>query len=330
MNVRVTQFHRAAVGGAFSFERLYEDINAALPGWVEVRRVVGSSRTDFLSRFADILRAPFMQSDVAHVTGQDHYLTLLLRRRRTILTVHDLIGLHKYRGPKAWLFRLLWYRLPISRAETVVAISDHTRSELVAEIGCDPGRVKVIHNCVSDEFRPWPKAFPARPTILQVGTRPHKNLGRVAEALSGIPCELLIVGGVDTAQRSDLDRYRISWRSLEDLSFAEMVDAYRTCDLLVFASTYEGFGLPIIEAQAIGRPVVTSDCASMPEVAGGAACIVNPLDVASIRSGIQKVIEDAAYRERLVGSGLLNVERFRASAVADRYADLYRRVADGS
>lgn len=328
MTVRVTQFHRARVPGAFSFERLFDDINAALPDWVDISRVNSSRRNDPLSRMIDILRAPFLQTDVAHVTGQDHYLTLLLRRRRTILTIHDLVGLRKYRGLEALLYRWLWYRLPMSRAGTIVAISEYTRSELIAEVACDPDRVTVIHDCVSDVFSHQPKPFSDRPTILQVGTRPHKNLGRVAEALSGLPCDLLVVGEMDARQRRELARHDVAWRNLAAISLAELVDVYRTSDLLVFASTYEGFGLPIVEAQAVGRPVVTSHCASMPEVAGGAACLVDPLDVESIRAGVLKVIGDADYRQKLVSRGLENVERFRASTVARRYADLYRRVAD--
>ena len=71
--------------------------------------------------------------------------------------------------------------------------------------------------------------------------------------------------------------------------------------MLTFVSTYEGFGLPILESQATGRPVVTSNVSSMPEVAGDAACLVNPYDADSIREGILRVINDDAYRKDLMG-----------------------------
>jgi glycosyltransferase involved in cell wall biosynthesis len=99
--------------------------------------------------------------------------------------------------------------------------------------------------------------------------------------------------------------------------------------MLLFASTYEGFGLPIIEAQAVGRPVITSDLCSMPEAAGGAACLVDPYDVAAIRQAVLRVMEDHEYRDDLIARGLVNVERFRASKVAAQYAQLYRTVAGG-
>ncbi len=98
--------------------------------------------------------------------------------------------------------------------------------------------------------------------------------------------------------------------------------------MLVFASTYEGFGLPIVEAQATGRPVVTSDTLSMPEVAGDAACLVDPFNVESIRNGILKVIQDTGYREQLVQNGLKNVERFKPESVAMQYLALYRELVN--
>ena len=89
-------------------------------------------------------------------------------------------------------------------------------------------------------------------------------------------------------------------------------------------------GLPIEAGNPrVRRPVVTSDLCSMPEAAGGAACLVDPYDVASIRQGVLRVMGDAAYRDDLVARGWANVERFRADRVAARYAQLYRAVAAG-
>jgi len=103
--------------------------------------------------------------------------------------------------------------------------------------------------------------------------------------------------------------------------------AYRECDLVVFASSYEGFGLPILEANATGRPVVTSNVCSMPEVAGGAACLVDPFDVASIRAGVNRVLSDPAYRESLIVAGFENAKRFGAARIARAYADVYTNLA---
>ena len=84
--------------------------------------------------------------------------------------------------------------------------------------------------------------------------------------------------------------------------------------------------MPIIEAQVIGKPVVTSNIAPMPWVAGGAACLVDPYDVHSIRQGILKVLEQADFRAELIRNGYENVKRFEPERIASMYTEVYREV----
>jgi glycosyltransferase involved in cell wall biosynthesis len=86
--------------------------------------------------------------------------------------------------------------------------------------------------------------------------------------------------------------------------------------------------MPILEAQTVGRPVVTSNISSMPEVAGSAACLVDPYSVESIRAGVLRVIEDAEYRANLISAGFENTQRFKAETVARAYAELYAELTD--
>jgi glycosyltransferase involved in cell wall biosynthesis len=113
------------------------------------------------------------------------------------------------------------------------------------------------------------------------------------------------------------------------LSDQDILLAYQESDLVAFVSTYEGFGMPILEGQAVGRPVITSDLLSMPEVAGGAACLVDPFDTRSIRAGLDRVITDHDYREELISRGYRNVLRFDPDAIAMAYLDIYRRLLAG-
>jgi glycosyltransferase involved in cell wall biosynthesis len=108
------------------------------------------------------------------------------------------------------------------------------------------------------------------------------------------------------------------------LTDEELVEAYRRCDMVVFASLYEGFGLPILEAQAMGRPVITSNFGAMREAAGDGALLVDPYSVEEIRAAIMRVKNEPGLREDLVRKGRENAEKFRAEAVAARYAELYR------
>jgi len=209
----------------------------------------------------------------------------------------------------------------------ITVISESTKQELLRYLRCDPNKITVIHCSISDEFAAWPKAFDdATPRILQVGTKSNKNLPRVAEALQGLPCRLAIIGPLSAEQVNALERYGIDYENYIGLSREALLAQYHQADLVMFASLYEGFGLPIVEANAVGRPVITSRLYSMPEVGGDAACYVDPYDVAAIRAAVEKIIHDAEYRQQLIENGYRNVERFRLPAVAAEYAALYRRL----
>lgn len=332
MTTKVVHFVRHPRPGMFSIEQLYDDVRAAMPADCPV--TVWTCRNPskgIWPRVQDLWRARRHQGDVNHVTGDVHYLTFLFDRDRTVLTVHDLVLLERLRGARRWVVWLLWYWLPARRSKAIVTISQATRAALLEHVPCDPAKVRVIHNNVSDVFVPVARAFDARyPRILQIGTTPNKNVERVAAALTGIACRLVVIGALSRGQREALARHGIDYENHVGLSRDEVVGHYGACDMLLFASTYEGFGLPIVEAQAVGRPVVTSGILSMPEVAGDAACFVDPLDTASIRDGVLRVIADEGLRARLVADGHRNVERFRTAAVAEHYAALYREIAAGA
>jgi len=327
--MRVQFYQRRRCSTHFSMERVFDAIRNALPS--DIVREVWTCRFEsrrFLRRVLNILEAPLHQRDINHIVGDVHYLALALRKRKTILTIHDCGILRRKKGFSHMLLLWLWYWLPVRRVAAVTVISEFTRNEVLRYTGCDPEIVHMIPDPVLDDFVPWPKEFHARtPVILQVGTAEHnKNICRVAESLRGIPCRLDIIGRLTARQRQELERNSISYTERWDLADQQVVEKYRECDMVVFASTYEGFGMPIVEANATGRPVVTSNLGPMPTVAGPAACLVDPFDCSSIREGILRVINDADYRNHLVAQGFENVKRFRTATIAAQYAALYREV----
>jgi glycosyltransferase involved in cell wall biosynthesis len=274
------------------------------------------------------VEAAFRQAQVNHVTGDVQYLTTFMRRRRTILTVLDLVTVERLGGFRRWLYFLLWFRIPIARARVVTTISSYTRDHLLRELGSGKADVRVVHCQLMDGYVAAPRVFnTSRPVILMVGLAPNKNFFRTVEALTGIACELRIIGQLGERDLETLAESGLPYTNGFRLTDAQMRDEYASCDMLVFASTAEGFGLPILEAQAIGRPVVTSNVTSMPEVAGDAAELVDPFDVNSIRAGVLRVIQDEPRRAELISRGFENVKRFHPRAIAERYAAIYREVA---
>lgn len=330
--MQVTFFQRRPQGANFSIERLFVDVRAALPEEVDAEVAVSHFPSKgFWPRVYNIIEAAFRQGDVNHITGDVHFLALLLRKKRTLLTIHDLVSVHRLNGLRRSVFLFFWYWLPIKRSSLVTVISEATKEDLLRYIKVDPKKVRVVLDCLSSFFHPAPKEFnTTKPVILQVGAGQNKNVERVAEALRGIPCNLRIIGMLTATQETVLQEYGVEYSFVANISDEQVVEEYRCCNMLVFVSTFEGFGLPIIEAQATGRPVVTSNILSMPEVAGEAACLVDPFDVASIRGGILKIINDSLYRDELVMHGFENVKRFRPEIIAAQYADIYKELMECS
>jgi glycosyltransferase involved in cell wall biosynthesis len=208
-----------------------------------------------------------------------------------VVTVHDLAVLRHPEWFNRWTARYSGFAVPrvVAAADRVIAVSEHTRRELEDLLGLDAGKIEVVPNAVEDAFGPaGPRA--EGDYVLAVGTlEPRKNLARIAAAVEG---ELRVVGsrgwgGVEPPAN-------VRW--LGDVSDAELAELYRGARCLVYASLYEGFGIPVAEALACGCPIVTSRDSPMEEVAGADATYVDPLDTESIREGIERAFAPAPRR----------------------------------
>jgi glycosyltransferase involved in cell wall biosynthesis len=274
-----------------------------------------------------MLHAWLNQREVNHVTGDINFIALALKGKRTILTNHDCGYVVRTRGLRRWRLWLLWLKLPVRRVAAITTVSSQIKEEVIRYTACAPDKIRVIPNPVPLLFSHCPKPFNSgHPRILQVGTAANKNLPCLIEALAGLKCTLVIVGKIDSDVQGKLEGARTVYENYVDLSEAELRRQYEQCDLVAFASLYEGFGLPILEAQAVGRPVVTSKLQPMCDVAGDAAVLVDPMDAQSVRAGIDRIVSDAALRARLIDRGLQNVDRFHPRRVAQQYLDLYQEI----
>jgi glycosyltransferase involved in cell wall biosynthesis len=199
-----------------------------------------------------------------------------------VVTVHDLAVLRHPDWFRGWSRRYSRLAVPrvVRAAHRVIAVSEFTKRELVDLLAVPAAKIRVVPNAVEDVFTPeGPRA--AGDYALAVGTlEPRKNLARIATAVEG---ELRVVGargwgGVEPPAN-------VTW--LGEVLDAELAALYRGARCLVYASLYEGFGIPVAEALACGCPVVTSRDSPMAELAPDAV-LVDPLDVDSIREGISR------------------------------------------
>jgi glycosyltransferase involved in cell wall biosynthesis len=327
--MEVSYFFRKKRLHAFSIESLFDNVysNISTKGGIRVRRFEVPSIRNIIG---NIFSSAKQQAHVNHITGDIHYVSLGMKKRNTVLTIHDCVFLTKYSrwDLKYWVFKFFWYQLPMWRANTITVISEKTKRELVKLTGVHADKIKVVPNFFDPRFEFTTKEFNAqKPRILQIGTKENKNIRNLAAALKGVNCELHIVGSLDVNTQMILQENKIDFKTYTNLSFDELKQQYELCDMVAFVSTYEGFGLPILEACAVGRPLVTSRISPMDEIADDAACKVNPYNIFDIRRGILRIIENEAYRNQLVNNGWKLRYKYSIDQITSQYADLYRAVA---
>ena len=262
--------------------------------------------------------------DLIHITGAEYYLIPFLKSCKTVVTVHDLgFYANKKKSFKQIFKYLLWIRtLPLASFTTF--ISNKSKKEAENYVRFKESRVAVVYDPIGDDYIYHPKNIDlANPKILHIGTNPHKNLVRSLEALKNIRCKLVVVGKLNETYCDLLKKYQIQYENKYNLTDDEILKEYIECDIVNFPSLHEGFGMPIIEGQSIGRPVLTSNVSPMKEIAGEGAILVNPESVEDIRQGYKKIFQ---HPEVLVDKGLDNVKRFRLNIIVQQYLDIYKKV----
>ena len=261
--------------------------------------------------------------DIVHITGAEHYLIPFLKGERIVVTVHDLgfctILKHKIS------YRLKYYLFvsSLKKASMVTFISGKTEGETLEYVKLKRGHYVTIPNPVGVEYQFHEKIFNSDcPVILHIGTKQHKNLDRSIEALKGIRCHFRIIGNVSAEQEKRMKEYGIQYSIGVNLSDKEVLQEYRNADIVNFPSLYEGFGMPIIEGQAVGRVVITSNLNPMEDIAGGAAILVNPNDIESMHDAYLRAMNEDT-RNDIIEKGIKNVERFLLTDIVYKYFSVY-------
>jgi glycosyltransferase involved in cell wall biosynthesis len=270
-------------------------------------------------------------------------------RYRRVVTVHDLlyrVAPEAHLGVNALGMRVL-VPLAVRRADRVISVSRNTRDDLVRLLGVPSERVDVVPSGVGTTARAEPlgedevrrrHGLGERPIALSVSAmRPHKNLERLLEALARLPAgrrPVLVVPGYHTAYEGRLRERASALRLDDDVRFlgwtdgAELEGLYRAARCFVFPSLYEGFGLPVLEAMARGVPVACSNRSALPEVAGDAALLFDPEDVAAIADALERLLTDDALAQRLGEAGREQAQQFSWRRAAEGTLASYRRAAE--
>jgi len=271
-------------------------LNWSLPMWTQIRLAA-----EVVINKPDVLFIPVHVLPLAHP-------------KNSIVTIH---GLEYEYYPEMYPWQHLRYlrwstKYALKNARKIIAVSESTKKDLVELYGANPDKIEVIHHGFN-VGNPISNISNIRPYILFLGRiETKKNVHGLIKAFNllkkkyKVPHKLILAGPKGVIPRSDLFDIELLGYVSEQEKWALLKNA----EMMVLPSFYEGFGMPILEAQASGCPIITSNISSMPEVAGDGAMLIDPKNIEQIAEIMYKVIKNRELREDLVKKGYQNVKKF--------------------
>lgn len=255
------------------------------------------------------------------------YYRLPSIRVPTVTTVHDFTYEKFVNGPAKWVHCWQKYRA-IKHSDIVICVSHNTARDLMHYCPIDPSKIRVIHNGVSESYHVLPDVQSKTNEVLFVGARAgYKNFELAVDALVKRPeLSLSIVGGgpLSEAEQQRLDARipgRYTW--LGRLSDEELNLAYNRAYALLYPSSYEGFGIPVIEAMRAGCPVIAVNVSSIPEVAGSAAILTDIADAELFANSLSILPQ---RREVLVEAGIEQAKKFSWDKCFEETLQVYKEL----
>ena len=273
-----------------------------------------------------------------------------LGRTKCVTTIHDVIPLlfpdHAPKSKKARLFPI--YKRVMqevgARSNAILAVSECSRRDIIAQLKIPAARqpnVVTIYNGVNPLYKPSDaNRQDGPPIILYVGRfDPYKNVSHLIEAFhelrkQGVNAKLRIIGPLDARYTEPVELVKtlklqpyVEWSGY--VADTDLLRAYHTADVFVLPSKYEGFGLPVVEAMASGTPVICSNAGSLPEVAGKAAILVDPLNRSELTDAFKKVLTTPDLSEDFSRKGLVQAKEFRWEKTAEETLAIYEQVGGG-
>ena len=294
-------------------------------------------RFNLWENFGLPLAAKFSGSDLIHAASTTAPRAPLLP---LVLTVHDIIPVVFDDGQSRSAVDRFRKQLTLGlqKAKLIIAVSAHTRDDLVRRFFVDPSKIQVIHWGIDKphvvEHASWPlsEQLASTPYFLAFGgTARRKNTAMIIQAFSRLArgSPPLVIVGLDAGTRARYDelaahlgcKNRII--TLPYIADAQLDSLFTRALALVYVSLYEGFGMPLLEAMVRGVPVIASNTTSIPEVVGEAGLLVDPSDADALAQAMENIIEDTAARESLALRGLTRAEGFKWEDTARRTVEAF-------
>lgn len=251
------------------------------------------------------------------------------KKAKQVLTVHDFVHERFYKGIRQFLHSYQ-KRKAINKADAIIVISESTKKDLLLFFSnINPNKVRVIYNGVSDDFFPLSQKVVTN-YFLFIGSREkYKNFDFAVEAISQTVNFKLIVVGSILRKNEILMLNRLipnRWQLFNNIKNADLNELYNNAFALIYPSSYEGFGIPILEAMKAGCPFVAFNCSSIPEVAGDAGILIDKLEISLFKKAVVMIEEN---REEIVKKGFNQAKKFSWEKCYEQtlqvYKDLYKK-----
>lgn len=273
----------------------------------------------------------------------------IIHPKKTVVTIHGLEYEYCKTAYSFWERVYMHYSIMLSCqvASTVICVSENTKKDVMKLYGVPEEKIRVIYEGFDEKFQLRSKNFESNSNIeiskLEIQSKfkiqnskfllfigrleERKNVVRMIEAFEmlkekyNIPHELVLVGKPGfgyqrIAHKLQATSYKLEIKELGYVTEEEKWELLKNADVFLFPTLYEGFGIPVLEAQSVGVPVVTSDTSSLPEVAGEGAIFVHPESVESISEGVYRVLSDQALRSGIIEKAVHNVNRYSWASCA--------------
>ncbi|MCG2791970.1 MAG: glycosyltransferase family 4 protein [Weeksellaceae bacterium] len=279
-------------------------------------------------------------ADIFHGLSGELPLRWNKKAIKKVVTIHDLI-FERFPQYYTWIDRKIhfWkFQRAAFAADKIIAISEQTKRDIVDFLRVQESKIEVVYQGCHASFKEkqlpefldqikekfnLPENF-----ILNVGTiEPRKNLLNVIKSLEGTEIPLVVVGGKKKKYfkllQKEIRQNKVEVQFLEGVSMEELAAIYRLADIFVYASFFEGFGIPVIEALFSETAVITSNSSCLPEAGGSDSVYVDPKNIADIRSKIKFLWENESERKRRAEKGLQFVQKFNDDVIAKDLMKVY-------
>lgn len=284
-----------------------------------------------LSVWVERYTNPSLKASCPFVFHSSYYRICTNKNAVNVTTVHDFTYELFNKGIAAKVHRWQKFRA-IRNSDVIVCISENTKRDLLKFLpDIEPDKIRVIYNGVSEEYRQvdshrWDSLGEY---VVFVGSRqPYKQFQLAVESVKETPYKLAIVGGkLNEEEIAFLDgvlgKDRYVYTGL--LTSEELNELYNQAVCLAYPSAYEGFGIPVLEAQRAGCPVIAYNASSIPEVIGETPLLLNSLTVSEFRGKLNLLMQEQVRKE-VIAAGLENSKRFSWKKMGDEYVELYREL----